>query len=89
MGLHSRKANKGRDYRMWHAEKYVGPALESIPVRQRERFTAREKVWDLWRVLRNSAGSIVQAPADEKGVMPRRTRRSIARSLFRKNWRKL
>lgn len=48
--------------------------------RQQRRAATRAAVWAEWRCERMSNGGIV-GPADERGIIPRRVRRSIARTV--------
>lgn len=54
------------------------------PTRQLRRAIARETAWDLWRIKHDERGNLIQAPTDDRGVLRRRVRRSIALSLARR-----
>lgn len=56
------------------------------PTRQMRRKSARRKYFAEW-ICDQRTSPI--GPADSRGIIPRRVRRSIAHELARKNWRAL
>lgn len=71
MGLHSRLENKGRTYFKWVSKARLG-ATERTETRQRLRAALFMQLW--------KAISGPRALRDDKGIMPRRVRRSIMRA---------
>jgi hypothetical protein len=55
--------------------------------RQQRRYAARQLEWRQWRTYAGKDGRILSAPRDDRGVMSRRVRRSIALARARRNWR--
>ena len=74
MGLHSAKANKGKNYQSWHSS---APDI-STDSRQQHRQRRRDLSWNLF--------SHENVLTDEKGIVPRKVRRDISIVRFRKSW---
>lgn len=71
----------------WRSKPQTPEAIEgfkSKPSRQSNRADVRAAAWKKWRCQTDRAGRIETAPRDDHGVMSRRTRRSIARSIAKK-----
>ena len=49
--------------------------------RQRRRADCRASAWHKWKCFKGPQGEIDQAPRDDRGVIPRRVRRSIAKAV--------
>lgn len=77
MGKFSRKGQK-RGWRM-----SIFPGLKEESTRQLRRAECRQIAWHKWRCFRGPQGEIDQAPRDDRGVIPRRIRRSIALQVAR------
>jgi hypothetical protein len=58
--------------------------LKNKGSRQQRRHDARVAAWGRWRCQLTNDGRIGAGPRDDKGVMPRRVRRSIAMSIARR-----
>lgn len=58
-----------------------------LETRQQRRAECRKVAWWKWRCFAGPQGSIDQAPRDDRGVIPRRTRRSIALTIARDSFR--
>ena len=58
-------------------------AAATAPSRQQLRLQCRQATWSIWRCYANR---VPIGPIDDKGIMPRRTRRSIARALAKRQF---
>jgi hypothetical protein len=59
----------------------------NLHTRQIDRDDVRRSAWHKWRCFRGPMGEIDQAPRDDRGVMSRRIRRSIARAVAKQAYK--
>lgn len=71
MGLKSRKANKGKNYRGWHS----GVSMPNVISRQQVRARLRVVLW--------SQVSGESALRDDHGIIPRKVRRSMVKAKIK------
>lgn len=70
----------------WRMSKFPG-GQPDVMTRQRKRAECRSIAWHKWRCFKGPMGEIDQAPRDDRGVISRRQRRSIAMQIARDAFR--